>query len=522
MAVASKQSSKGKPETSWKTISATLKRHLWLLAAFFIPLAIRSIPEILSWPYPLGLDTIRYIPTIESAQVLSSASSFIQNQLFYSVATLAYWIVGDGILVIKVFGPLLMGAIAVMMYLFARRNLGWSGFKSFLPSLLVATYFVSLRNSWDLYAQSLALVFLFATLIALKPPTTTRRYLLAFVFMLLTVLGHQLVSVILFFVLGLEALRYLYKRSYRYFGFYFVSLSSAFALFLFRLYSPRVGSIIIPSIAIVSEPSASFVLTMAGLLLYCYGLLLPFIAVGLVRLKSWALRFWVVWCFGAVVALMVFPSLPLYYWNRWVYLLVYPLLFFAVEGLDGIWRLWANHRNKMKRYLPKAVAVVYVGLLLGLSGFYLAANPGSQISFFSGDNPYLSFIPSSMQQNTLPISDNPSLISCFNWVNDNAVNGSVLVEHYALYDLARIYVNTSIVNVNHPSLMSVHLADENVLEDSLVAASRKAFDEGSSVVYTVWWTDGNGWYKIPSLSLCFKEVFRADNLAVYSFEQPPS
>ena len=123
---------------------------------------------------------------------------------------------------------------------------------------------------------------------------------------------------------------------------------------------------------------------MGSLLVYCFVLILPLVAIGVVGLKDWFLRFWVVWCLGAVIALMIVPTLPLYFWNRWVYLLVYPLLFFAVEGLDGLWRFWSGHRSKIKRYLPKVVAVVYVGFLLGLSGFYLAASPEHQISFFSG------------------------------------------------------------------------------------------------------------------------------------------
>jgi hypothetical protein len=40
-----------------------LRRHKFGLAAFLIPLFIRSIPEILVGPYPIGWDTITfYVP----------------------------------------------------------------------------------------------------------------------------------------------------------------------------------------------------------------------------------------------------------------------------------------------------------------------------------------------------------------------------------------------------------------------------------------------------------------------------
>ena len=148
---------------------STLRRNIWLLAAFFIPLTIRSIPEIISWPYPLGYDTINMVNQIESGLfLLSGPLFFVRSQLFYTFETLAYWAIGDFCTVIKIFGPFLMASVSVMMFLYAKRGLGWSGPKAFLVSFLLAIYFVSLRNSWDLYAQSFGLIFLFATLIILK------------------------------------------------------------------------------------------------------------------------------------------------------------------------------------------------------------------------------------------------------------------------------------------------------------------------------------------------------------------
>jgi len=212
----------------FRKLSPLGKSYLWLLAAFLVPLAIRSIPELLSWPFPLGLDTLRYIQTIESGASLASASSLVQFQLFYTLATVLYWLGGNAVVIIKVLGPILMGSVGVMMYLYARRGLGWSQFKSFFAALLLAVYFVSLRNSWDLYAQSLALIFLFATLIVLKSSNSRKGFLAAAIFMILTVLSHQLVSVIMFFILGVEAVRVLVvNRQWKYFVFSFISLCLA-------------------------------------------------------------------------------------------------------------------------------------------------------------------------------------------------------------------------------------------------------------------------------------------------------
>ena len=122
-----------------------------------------------------------------------------------------------------------------------------------------------------------------------------------------------------------------------------------------------------------------------------------------------------------------------------------------------------------------------------------------------------------MLQNTVSISDNPSLHDCFAWINANSANDSVLVVHYALYDLARLYVDTKIVNVDHAS-MFVHLQNEPSIADGLVEASQTALSAGNSTVYTVWWVSGEGWYQIPVLPSDFKEVYHVGRMAVYIYE----
>src|SRR5450759_668445 len=191
-----------------------LTKHGYLLAAFFVPLMVRSIPEILSWPYPLGLDTLNVMPQIQNAYVFSLGPvGFLQHtNLFYLIATLLYELFHNVVTAIKILGPLLLAALSFTMYLYARKGLCWSNKKSLLVSILVATYFVSLRDSWDLYRQTLGLVFLMAALISLKSLNSPRKYYAASFFMVLTVFSHELASVTFFFAVALEAARFLMKR----------------------------------------------------------------------------------------------------------------------------------------------------------------------------------------------------------------------------------------------------------------------------------------------------------------------
>ena len=497
-----------------------LRKNVWALAAFIIPLAIRSVPEFLSWPYPLGLDTLNVVPQIQSGWVFSLGPvGFLHTTgMFYVFAGLLYWLTGNVVFVLKFFGPVLLAVLCGMLFLYARKGLGWGNAKSLLVSVLAATYFVSLRDSWDLYRQTLGLIFLVAALISLKSFGSPRKYYVAGVFMVLTVLSQQLAAVILLFVILVEAARLLVKKSVRESVYLVGSAVFAGAVFLFQGVSLSTAAFSVPSSIVASGPSVSLGLFMAGLLVYCYVLILPFVLVGLVGFKASAMHYWAVLCVGIVVLEMINPNLPFYFWNRWVYLLVYPLLFFAVHGLDNLWKFWSSHRGKIRRFVPKVFAITYLVLLLTLSGCYLAVNPENQIAFFSKDNSYLAFIPSSMLQNTLPISDNPSLVNCFDWINNNTSADSVVLIHYALDDLADIYIKGRIiVPVNQGPSMWGYLQNESALADGMVDAARVALNNGHNAAYTVWWISGEGWYGIPSLPSSFHEIYRSGNMAVYLY-----
>jgi hypothetical protein len=446
---------------------------------------------------------------------------FFRSHLFYSLATLIHLGVPNIVLIIKVSSFILLASLALTTFLFAKKVLKWSDFKSFLVALLIACYFVSLRNSWDLYSQTLGLSFLFATFIALGHFQRNSKHILAFVFMILTILSHELIAVILFAVLGFEMVHLLMQQKKKDSTYLSICGGLALLLFIFTHYSADspIG-LAMPPVATATEASISLALFIAGFVAYCYVLLAPLAIVGFIKLRNWTLRFWVIFCFTIIVICMVFPNSPLFYWNRWVLLLVYPLLFFTIDGLDRIWTIKLLTRVRARRLIPKLFVIIYLALLLSLSGFYLVVSPQNQISFFS-NNSYLTFIPSSMLQNTLPLSDNPSVTQCFDWINNNADENSIIVLHYAVYDLGIMYIeNRSLVPIGgdygNVSMWN-YIQNKSVLADTLVSVSKAEIHDGHSMAYTVWWTPRKGWYDIPSLPSCFQQVYIWENMAVYSY-----
>jgi hypothetical protein len=500
-------------------LQSMLRKDAYILAAFTIPLADRSVPEILSWPYPLGVDTLRYIPIIQDSQVFSLGPlGFLKGaNLFYFLAAFLYRLFHDAFVVTKILGPVLLGVLSVMMYLYARKGLGWSNRKSLLASVLVSTYFVSLRISWDLYIQTLGIVFLMATLVALKSLSSPRRYYTACVFMVLTVLSHDLAAVLLFFVIGLEALNFLMKKLRKDFAYLLGSAGLPAAMFLFQIFSPQNDTIGNPVIYIASEPSLDLAINIAGLLIYCYILILPLVIVGIGSLRDSILRYWMIPCIGIPLLTMVYPSASVIWWNRWIYLLVYPLVFYAAEGFGRLWRLWSGLESNFRHLFPKVLAVAYLSLLLTFSGSYLVTSPENAFPYYSQYNPYLTHIPSSMLQTTVSVQDTPPLVDCLKWLNATADENSTTVTHYAVYDWVYIYLHNKHIVSTAKEQLGTSAQTEAMLAENIVQIAKEASANGSDRVYTVWWISGQGWYQIPTLPSDFKEVYRAGRMAVYLY-----
>ena len=506
--------------TGLALVQCLLRKNAYILASFFLPLVIRSIPEILSWPYPLGLDTLKVIPQIQQGWIFSSGLvGFLGNtSLFFLLAGSLYELSHNVFTTIKILGPLLLAGLSFMMYLYARKGLGWSSKESLIVSILVAAYFVSLRNSWDLLRQTLGLIFLMAALVSLKSFSSPRRYYAASIFMVLTVFSHELVSVILFFMIVLEASRLIVKRLRKDSVYLLASAVFPAALFLFQLFSLQEGTLVVPANTTAAGPSINLALYMGGLLIYCYAIILPLVFLGQKVLRDRILKYWILLCAGIPLLEMLYPNAPLYFWNRWVYLLVYPLLFFAVQGIKRLWRYSSDAISKVKRSIPKVFAIAYLSLLFVLSGYYLTTSPENAFPYFSQYNPYLAYIPSSMLQNTVSLSDNPSLVDCFEWVTKNTAETSVLVTHYALYDQAVIYVHNrlTVPVLQNPSMWT-HVQNEATLADEMVEAAGESSASGHKV-YTVWWISGEGWYGIRSVPSSFKEVYHSGKMAVFLYD----
>lgn len=477
------------------------------LLAFLIPLAVRAIPEVLMGPFVVGFDTLGYY--VPNTLVWLSEGVGFWN--FLATAPLFYMLlmgvtsVGVPIvLALKVLSPLLLGLLGVAVYFYAKKTLSWSPKKSLLVALFATLYFVALRVSWDMLRSELGLIFLFTTLIFLEKDKggSFRNGVLLSLGMLLVVLAHQLIAVIMFFIVLATIIRLFFDKKMVDLGRVVVFSVPAGFLFLLIVYANYVVS---SQFSLISGFSAQtsggfmslfgfasysdLVVDTLGFLVFCYLPLLPLVVLGARKFRgNLHLKTWVVWLFVALLLVIVSPNasfamVP----YRWTLLLAYPLAFFATEAFAGL-RL-----NLYKLSVGLMLATFSLGFMVlpNILGF-------PYFSVF----PY--YVPSSMLQNTVSLSDCQDTVNALQWVETNVNSNSQLLVHDAFYGWASLTLDgDQLIRYGYEN-------PETVVQELMENGSE-------SQLYLVWWVNGSGWHGQPTVSSVFDEVYESGKIAVYVY-----
>src|SRR6267143_2916335 len=185
------------------------------LAAFLIPLVIRSIPEILVGPYPIGWDTIAfYVPnTLDWATGKAGFTEILGTApLMYMISVPVYWVTRvNPVWIFKIMGPILYGSMIWALFRFLRTGLKWPDKQALGGALLTSLYFVTLRISWDLYRNMLRLTLILLSLPLIEDMKGPRKQALLSALIVLAVAADQLTGVIALVLIGSRALSGLTK-----------------------------------------------------------------------------------------------------------------------------------------------------------------------------------------------------------------------------------------------------------------------------------------------------------------------
>jgi hypothetical protein len=474
-----------------------LNAWIFSLLAFLVPLTVRVLPEILMGRYIVGFDTVSYyVPvTLRWVNVGVGFFEFMAYAPLFYVLLVQLTFFGVPLTVsLKVLPPVLLGLLGLTIFVYAKKALSWSGWGSLSVSFFATLYFVGLRISWDMLRSELGLIFLFLFLTLLHEDLdkkSWKHFGLLSLMMALVVLSHQLVGMVMLAVLSVLIFQKVVRHEY-FEGLNLILCSlPAVVLFGLTVYGhyvvlPSVGSAGWFSLFGFSSFFDAAVDTL-GFLVYCFLPLLPFAFLGFRCFNNLELKTWLAWCLVAILFPIVSPYavFPLSY--RWILLVVFPLSFFVVEGLrrfNGRWR---------------KVVLSGVSVLLSFSFVLLPA-----MFAFPYFRAFSYYVPSSMLQNSVPLSDCEDVVRALAWVNAGLGSDGVLLVHDAFHGWALLYLSDS------NRVVCYGYGDPEV-------AAWELFETGVRRLFVVWWVSGEGWHGQASLSSRFVEVFCSGRIAVYEF-----
>ncbi len=479
------------------------------LLAFAIPLIVRAIPEVLMGQYLVGFDSLGYyVPNI-----LNWLESGVNFWYLMSSAPLLYLLlmgvtsVGAPIVVtLKILGPLLIGLLGLVTYFYANKALSWSSKKSLAIAILSTVYFVALRISWDMFRSEFALIFLFITLILLqKNAQSIKSGLLLSLTTVLVVFSHQLIAIILFAIIIATVTSFVVKKKkaelYR---IILCSIPAALLFFIiiylnyFVFSSPLIGYSVNYAggfETLIAASHVDLIMNTLGFLAVCYIPLIPLLVFGIRRSRgNIHLKAWILWLFIPLLLVIISPNIALLGGVlpfRWILLLTYPLSFYAVEGLFAIKWNWY-------KTVYKLAVVAVIGFLS--VGFLFLPNSGA-LDYFGS---YPTYVPKSMLQNTVQLSDCQDTANAVTWAQKNMPSDGRLLVHEAFYGWARL-------NFGSDRLVPYFFATPVKIADSLYQNSPLI------PLYLIWWVDGTGWYGQPTVPGNFTEIYHSGNIGVYKY-----
>jgi len=503
------------------------------LLAFALGFVVRLIPEVLSYPYPIGFDTIHYAARMKSGVVWYHWSSFFSTWLIYAILVPMYSVTQvDPFLLLKVVGPLLYSGSAAGIYCFAWKGLNWDVKKSLFASVFFAFQLAALGISWHFYRNLLGLMLLLFTLPFFKKIESRKELAFLSALSLLVVFGHEYASAaMLTVVLGLVASGFLEKEKMP--VRVLAALLPAFIVFMGNIYlrvfpvpfrvetniirvsdsfSPcPAGLFFLVDYFSVATPVqhyanyfelASHVVSLFALL---YLVWLPLVLVGFFRDK--VLDAWTALLLVGAFGCLIMPSGALDYWHRWMLMLVYPFTFYAVNGAWKAWRAKDTHvasglrrmgwmKISRRSAVGMSVATVLLGslfmtwpLILGRYGLLGAPTTWK-------------YFPSTMQSSSVPLQDTEGTVKAFEWLNKHMADGSAVLVHDVFSFWSELYLDKNRVAIFFTS--------------DLEAALNLSLEKGFNSLYLVWWNEDIGWYgfTVPSN---FVSVFGSGRISVFEY-----
>jgi len=519
-------------QTSWSNLS---DRKGFLLS-FILGFAVRLIPEVLSYPYPIGFDTVYYVARINSGVIWYHWTSVFSTWLLYAILVPLNSIVQNPFLVLKLVVPVIFALNSCGIYYFATSALRWGPRKAFVASFLFAFSMASLGLSWHFHRNMLGLAILLFALPSITKIATKRGFLWFVLLSVLVVFSHEYASLILFtVVLSLLVAQFL-KGERRKLLRLVAAVSMASFVFLISIYLILLPvpfhvetNIVYAEDAVYPRPAGLFfmvdylrvelpfmryptyldlVLHVISLFSLLYLAWVPLVFVGFFRNRM--LDVWTVLLLATSFDALITPFFAVDLWYRWMLMLIYPFVFYMVNGIDKVLKSQSKKvaidlRGLKWMKVSKRTVFVISSLTISFGSiFMITPLIYDRFGVFSIPTTY-NYVPSTMLYNTIPLRDVNSVVEALDWLNAHMNDRSSVLLQQALVSWADLYLDRKHMIVYYQMDVEKALA--------------VALEQGFNPIYLVWWnqTLNIKWYGI-TVPKSFIPIVNSDRISVFQFQ----
>jgi hypothetical protein len=308
--------------------------------------------------------------------------------------------------------------------------------------------------------MEMGLIFVFLALTMLsKGIDNIIETLLCFSLILGSVLTHELTSILLFTAsvpIGYNTYK---ERGFKAFTIWLFIVALPFIFFIYRLIELDLPFTTAPLYS-PSYPSSTYgELVRSILTLYGY-VVLPLLPLSLLgfKKKPRPVSLFVMYLSVSLAAIspIFSPNKSISLWDRWIYLTVYPLAFFAVQGIYSLPKRTINI-GKPYRIDVKNIGIIYLVLVIMSSLCLITPEPVFQPYKWINrpETDWVTrFIPSTMLSSTIPPSTAWEVIDTINWLNINVKDKAVLLIDEEFRGYAAFYCDREKILVQDLELSS--------------------------------------------------------------------
>jgi hypothetical protein len=408
---------------------STMTRRYAVLIAFTIGCLSRLIPELIAHPYPIGYDVINYyIPVITNFNDHWQAVSEqfpLYVVLLYSIHVALHI---DPQVVVTVCAIITFGIFGVSLYTAGRRLLKLDELHCLFLAVFVMFQIPILRTEWDLHKDIFSLTTLLLTLSFATELKNNIRWPIMLVVLILgsvTVLGDRMLGVLF---IGLLTIYTLFTKNKA-----FVPVTLVTASFFIIAIVPTMHVFSTTIVQAERDQRANGVQNSEGdfynpkNLIILFGVvngpLVPLAIIGFKSCKNALMKIPVILTTIASFSWVVFPDLQSLVADRWIFI---NGLFLSILAAYGIIRLLENTKRMARNKIAILFLILAIPVTMGL--LYQTQpyqHPVSALNIF--DNYLESFLPITMQFNSIDITHNENLVSMIAWINQNTERNAVII-----------------------------------------------------------------------------------------------